>query len=106
MHGGKPDEDVQRSLMVLSPHGTGRHRLIVIGRKRLPEPDDPGRQRYWCFVEGVTSRPESIEEALRSHTYWTKSAEHDSCRRRDPPASQLIGMGTGIVLMLAMAVLD
>ena len=32
--------DVQRFFLVLAPHGRRRHRLLAIGRKRLPDPSE------------------------------------------------------------------
>jgi hypothetical protein len=63
-------EDVQRFFLVLSPHGRSRHRLIVIGRKKLPE-TETHRDRGWAFVGKVSRRPEDIEDDLDALTYST-----------------------------------
>ena len=65
-------EDVQRFFVVLSPHGERRYRLIVIGRKQLPEIESH-RDRSWAFVQKVSRRPEDIEDDLDAATYRTKT---------------------------------
>jgi hypothetical protein len=45
--------DVQRLLVVLAPHGRRTHRLLSIGRKRLPDPSERGRERFWGIVGRV-----------------------------------------------------
>src|ERR1017187_6255441 len=54
--------DIRRFYLVLHPEGSGRFRLIAIGKKRLPGQDD-GVQRHWGFVDGVFSTPEQLREA-------------------------------------------
>lgn len=44
-------EDAQRFFVVLIPHGKKRHRLIVIGRKKLPEINR--HEKNWGFVQKV-----------------------------------------------------
>jgi hypothetical protein len=57
--------DVQRFHFVLSPEGRELFRMITVGKKRLPEPDDAG-QRFWGFVEKVgQSSGEMVEELER-----------------------------------------
>lgn len=57
--------DVQRFHFVLSPEGRDLFRMITVGKKRLPEPDDAG-QRFWGFVEKVgQSSGEMVEELQR-----------------------------------------
>jgi hypothetical protein len=57
--------DVQRFHFVLSPEGRELFRMITVGKKRLPEPDDAG-QRFWGFVEKVgQSSVEMVEELER-----------------------------------------
>lgn len=65
-------EDIQRFFVILSPHGQQRYRLVVIGRKRLPEVESH-RDRTWGFVEKVSRRPEEIEDDLDALTYRTKT---------------------------------
>ena len=54
-------EDVQRFFVILSPFGSERHRLIVIGRKKLPAIAGDQEQN-WGFVQKVGREPEEIEE--------------------------------------------
>lgn len=65
--------DVQRFYMVLSPRDKDRYRLAIVGRKRLPDPDESGQQRYWCFVQKVSNRPDTIKQELQEATYSTKT---------------------------------
>jgi hypothetical protein len=65
-------EDVQRFFVILSPYGQQRYRLIVIGRKQLPEIESH-RDRGWGFVEKVRHRAEDIEDDLDALTYPTKT---------------------------------
>jgi hypothetical protein len=65
-------EDVQRFFIVLSPHGRPRYRLLVIGRKKLPEVESH-RDRSWGFVGKVSHRAEDIEDDLDALTYTTKT---------------------------------
>jgi hypothetical protein len=53
--------DVRRFHLVLSPAGTDRLRVLTVGRKRLPEADDPG-QRFWGFVKRVGDAGEIAAE--------------------------------------------
>ena len=46
--------DVQRFLMVLKPEGEEAYRRLVVGQKKLPDPDaEGGGARYWGFVDRV-----------------------------------------------------
>lgn len=73
--------EVQRLLVVLHPwRGRRRLRLLVVGRKRLPEIDE--HDRFWAFVDAVVSRPEELYDALRPHLYGTKTRGE----RYQPPA--------------------
>ncbi|MEO3776546.1 hypothetical protein ABGB16_06790 [Micromonospora sp. B11E3] len=73
-------EEVQRLLVVLHPWH-GRHlRLLVIGRKRLPDIEE--HDRFWAFVDEVVDRPEQLHEALRARAYRTRTRGP----REQPPA--------------------
>jgi hypothetical protein len=73
-------EEVQRLLVVMHPWH-GRHlRLLVVGRKRLPEIEE--HERLWAFVDAVVDRPEQLHEALQARTYGTRTRG----RREQPPA--------------------
>ncbi len=63
--------DVQRFHMVLRPRGGDTVRLMVVGRKRLPDVDE--HERMWGFVDMVAKSGKAIEKALREETYGTKT---------------------------------
>lgn len=81
-------EDVQRMLVVLSPEGRRPYRLLVIGRKQLPGPEQRGRERNWGFVDQVSDDAESIEERLDPESYATKTRGE-----RRIPAVRPVGEG-------------
>src|SRR5206468_10753430 len=56
----------------LSPHAEARHRLIVIGRKKLPEIEDQ-HEKNWAFVQKVAHDPHEIGEELGRVIYETKT---------------------------------
>ncbi len=64
-------EDVQRLFVILQPSPPGPVRRLVIGRKRLPRPDE--HQRYWGFVDEVADRPEAVEDDLERQRYTTRT---------------------------------
>lgn len=71
--------EVRRLLVVLHPwRGRDRLRLLVVGRRRLPEVDE--YDRFWAFVEAVVSRPEELYDALRPHLYGTETRGEPSAR--------------------------
>jgi hypothetical protein len=79
-------EDVQRLLVVLHPWRRGsRVRLLVVGRKRLPEVDV--HDRFWAFVDEVVDRPEQLREALQPRTYRTKT-RGERVRQAAHPAAE------------------
>jgi hypothetical protein len=63
-------DEVQRFYIVLRPRG-GKLRLMVIGRKRLPDIARHGRE--WGFVDMVTDSASEIEKELREVRYETKT---------------------------------
>lgn len=63
--------DVQRFHIVLRPRGGDRLRLLVVGRKRMP--DVERHERNWGFVDAVTSSSRKIEQALQEIEYGTKT---------------------------------
>ncbi len=83
-------DDVQRLYVVLSPvEGDHPHRLIVIGRKRLPGPDEPPRRRrFWAVVDVVSDDPARIRDALAPYDYDTKTRG-----RRHQPGGRPAGEG-------------
>jgi hypothetical protein len=62
---------IERSYVVLHPRDKRLYRLLVIGRKRLP--DVTKHEKEWVFVEKVSRNPDDIEEDLRSDEYETKT---------------------------------
>lgn len=61
--------DVQRFEMVLRPHGGEKVRLLIVGRKRLPETER--HERHWGFVEAITDKAKDLETELRGKSYET-----------------------------------
>ena len=62
--------DVQRLLIVLSPHGGVYERAIAIGRKHVPSSSE--RERFWGFVDLVLTA-DDMEAALGAQVYGTKT---------------------------------
>jgi hypothetical protein len=80
-------DDVQRFYMVLAPQGRSLYRLLVIGRKRLPDADD--HERNWGFVEAVSNSESELEQGLREQAYETKTRGE-----RVVPAARSAGEGS------------
>lgn len=62
-------EELQRAYLILSPDTGDRHRLIVLGHKKLPEivPGEArGEERVWGFVDEVSTRPEKLLAKLEA----------------------------------------
>ena len=68
-----PDQldDIQRLLIVLEPDDGSLHRVIAIGRKRLPDPAK--RERFWGFVDLVLYDRRDLEAALDAQMYKTRT---------------------------------
>lgn len=79
-------DDVERFYMVLRPQGNGPLRLIVIGRKHLPDIGD--HERSWGFVEAIAKDGKELERGLRENTYDTKTRGE-----RTQPAARAAGEG-------------
>jgi hypothetical protein len=79
--------DIQRLYTVLSPYGKDRHRLLVLGRKSLPEVHDGG-ERHWGFVDRVVKDPRALREVLEEQQYGTKTRGE-----RRVPAARPAGEG-------------
>jgi hypothetical protein len=73
-------EDVQRFFFVLHAASQARLRDIIVGPKRLPDPER--HERSWAFVARVSERPEDIREELLERRYATKTRGE----RRQAPA--------------------
>jgi hypothetical protein len=83
--------DVQRFYVVLRPQG-GKLRLLVMGRKRLPDVDR--HERTWGFVDKVASAADTIEKELRETDYETKTRG-----KRRLPAARPAGEGVYAVTL-------
>ncbi|KAJ9568479.1 hypothetical protein OSB04_004445 [Centaurea solstitialis] len=69
-------------------------RLIVMGRKQLPDPKQKkSRRPFWGFVELVTNNIQDVKDALKGEEYYTKKSGH----RHQAPARAL---GEGIYSIL------
>lgn len=79
-------EDVQRFFMALKPEGKRLYRLMVLGRKHLP--DVPEHERVWGFVDMISDRSAEIEQELQEHQYQTKTRGE-----RTVPAARPAGEG-------------
>jgi hypothetical protein len=65
-------DDVQRLHMVLRPLRTERFRVLVIGRKHMPEVEEV-HERLWAAVVDVVDGIDRLRETLRPRTYDTKT---------------------------------
>ena len=84
-------DDVERFYMVLRPQGQSPLRLVVIGRKHLPDVGD--HERGWGFVEAIARDGKALEEGLRENTYETKTRG-----QRTQPAARAAGEGVYALL--------
>src|SRR4030081_556944 len=64
-------EDVQRLSIVLLPRRRRVMRRLIVGRKRLPDPE--AHERFWGFVDEVADRPQEVEDELDREEYLTKT---------------------------------
>jgi hypothetical protein len=64
-------EDVQRFFVVLAPDRRPRYREIIVGAKRLPDPER--HERLWAFVAKVAAQPEQLREEIGRREYATKT---------------------------------
>lgn len=67
-HGMK---QVERLYMVMKPKGEKRFRMMVVGRKHLPDLDD--HERTWGFVDKIARSADEVEAELGRDTYETKT---------------------------------
>jgi hypothetical protein len=72
--------DVRRLYIVLKPWRAGLYRLIIIGRKKLPAPEE--HDRFWAFVWRVFKHRAELGEELGEETYETRTRGI----RKVPPA--------------------
>ncbi|KAD0968773.1 hypothetical protein E3N88_43492 [Mikania micrantha] len=67
-------------------------RLIIMGRKSLPDPAKRSRP-FWGFVELVTTKIQDVKDALKEEEYDTKTRGH-----RHKPAARALGEGVYRIL--------
>jgi hypothetical protein len=82
-------EDVQRLVVILSSQRDKVYRSLVVGHKRLPDPAVAGREKFWGFVQSVSTDPEHVRAFLREERYETKTRG-----KRRQPASRPAGEGS------------
>jgi len=89
-------KDVQRLYLELCPDNKEKHkvRLLVLGRKKLPNPTSHRKEVFWAFVDHVADRQDEITAVLESITYDTKTLGE-----RTIPASRCIGEGVYEIVM-------
>jgi hypothetical protein len=79
-------DDVQRVYLLLRPKGARKYRLLIVGRKRLP---DPGRHdRFWAFVYKVFRSRAALGEEFGEVRYRTKTLGP-----RDEPGARPVAEG-------------
>jgi hypothetical protein len=77
VHGFK---DVRRLYILLKPWGTQIYRLLIVGRKKLPAPEE--HDRFWAFVWRVFNDRAALNAELGYEEYETKTRGV----RKIPPA--------------------
>lgn len=86
-------EDVQRFYLLLRPdQGKGMLRLIIMGRKALPDPSHKTTP-FWGFVDLTTTDVQHIKDALRGREYDTATRG-----RRHLPNCRAAGEGVYRIL--------
>lgn len=78
--------DVQNLEIVLHPRDRAHFRRLIVGRKRLPDIDETGRN--WGFVDLVTDDADALVEELAAEEYDTETRG-----RRHQPAARPAGEG-------------
>jgi hypothetical protein len=63
--------------------------MIVIGRKKLPDAAESGRQKYWGFVDRVVSDPKQFEQESLREQHYDKATRGE----RTQPAARPAGEG-------------
>lgn len=85
-------DDLQRTYMILSPHGKDRYRRIILGQQQLPDIHDGG-ERVWGFVDKVARESTDIVQDLERETYQTKTRGE-----REQPAARPAGEGVYAII--------
>jgi hypothetical protein len=71
-HGRVRDfRDVSRLFILLKPRQRMRYRLIMVGRKRLPDPAE--HDRFWAFIWRVFNDRNALNAELAEEEYRTKT---------------------------------
>jgi hypothetical protein len=78
--------DVQRLYVVLRPERRLAYRRLLVGRKRMPDPQR--RQRFWAEIERVERSAAAVLRDLHRFEYDTKTRG-----RRVQPAARAAGEG-------------
>ncbi len=63
--------DVERLYIVLKPWRTHKYRLLIVGRKKLPDPEE--HNRFWAFIWKVFHDRRALNEELGIKEYATKT---------------------------------
>lgn len=63
--------DVERFYILLKPWRRQSYRLIILGRKRLPDPQQ--HDRFWAFVWRVFSDRHELNEELGEKHYHSRT---------------------------------
>ena len=71
---------MQRLYFLLKPWYVSLYRLIITGRKKLPDPEE--HDRFWAFVCRIFKDRAALQEELGEKTYKTKTRG----LRKLPPA--------------------
>lgn len=72
-HEPSSQADVQRFYLIMSPCDRDVYRMVVVGRKELPDPGRHGVERNWGYVEAVARDAADIRAALMEQSYDTKT---------------------------------
>ena len=64
-------QDVERFYILIKPWRGHLYRLIVVGRKRLPDPKE--HNRFWGFVWRVFKDRKALNDELGAREYTTKT---------------------------------
>jgi len=64
-------EALQRFFLILQPSSRQYFRLLILGRKRLPNPEE--HEKHWAHVEVVTEDRNALLQSLKEQHYATKT---------------------------------
>ncbi|WP_159590906.1 hypothetical protein [Chelativorans xinjiangense] len=84
--------DIQRFGVILRPRGGEKVRLMIVGRKRMPEAKE--HERHWGFVDKIADSAKDIEKELRGGTYETQTRG-----QRTAPAARPAGEGVYVITL-------